>query len=145
MKYTIKWESNGKKASIIWVKYEHQFPKYSPYDQFCCIFPYYGKCMGKNDPYYVKSMSTNFSVSPHTKGFVAFSRTIRNWWGNPCISHMLKYTTEWESDWKKAPILWEEYDYWFPRLSPYHVFCCNFSYCEKCMGKPMHFPYDDIG
>ena len=47
MKYTIKWESNGKKAPIIWEKYEHQFPRFSPYDEFCCIFLYYGKLIGK--------------------------------------------------------------------------------------------------
>ena len=47
MKYTIKWESNGKKAPIIWEKYEHQFPRFSPYDEFCCIFLYYWKLMGK--------------------------------------------------------------------------------------------------
>ena len=47
MKYTIKWESNGKKAPIIWEKYEHQFPRFSPYDEFCCIFLYYWKLMEK--------------------------------------------------------------------------------------------------
>ena len=47
MKYTTKWESNGKKAPIIWEKYEHQFPRFSPYDEFCCIFLYYWKLMGK--------------------------------------------------------------------------------------------------
>ena len=47
MKYTIKWESNGKKVLIIWEKYEHQFAIFSPYDEFCWIFLYYGKLMGK--------------------------------------------------------------------------------------------------
>ena len=101
--------------------------------------------MGKDHPYYEGSMSTNFPGSPHTKGFVVFSRTVGNLWGNPCISHMLKYTTGRGSDGKKAPILWEKYDYRFPRLSPYHKFCYIFPYCGKFMGKPMHFPYDDIG
>ena len=36
-------------------------------------------------------------------------------------------------------------DYQFPWLSPYHGFCYIFLYCGKIMGKPMHFPYDDIG
>ena len=58
--------------------------------------------MGKKHPYFGKSMSTNFPGSLHTKGFVAFSRTMRNWMG-----------IGWE---KKAPILWEKYDYRFPRL-----------------------------
>ena len=47
MKYIIKWESSGKKLPMMWEKYEHQFPSFSPYDEFCCIFLYYGKLIGK--------------------------------------------------------------------------------------------------
>ena len=101
--------------------------------------------MGKEHPCYGKSMSINFPDFPHTMGFVAFSRTVGNSWEKPCITHMTKYTIGWESDGKKAPIPWEKYEYQFPRLSPYHGFCCIFSYCGKFMGKPMHFPYDYIG
>ena len=100
--------------------------------------------MGKKHPYYVKSMRINFTDIPNTMGFVAFFHTVENLLGNPCISHMLKYTIGWELDGKKAPILWEKYGYRFPRLSPYHGFCCIFPYCGKFMGKHMHFPYDDI-
>ena len=100
--------------------------------------------MGKIHPYNGKSISTNFPGSPDTVGFVAFSRTMRNWWENPCISLIMRYTIGWESDWKIAPILWEKYEYQFPRLSPYHGFCCIFPYCGKLMGKPMHFPYDEV-
>ena len=89
-------------------------------------------------------MSTNFPVSSHTVSFVAFSRTMRNWWGNPCISHIMKYTIGWESDGKKAPILWKKYEYQFHRLSPYHGFCCIFAYCGKFMEKPMHFSYNEV-
>ena len=212
MKYTIEWESNGKKASIILEKYEHQFPRFSPYVEFCCIFLCYGKLMGKplhfpydevyrrmgivwgksthttgkvwvpisqvhpirrvllhfpiiskidgethafpicwsipqdgnqmgkKHPYYGKSMIINFPDFPHTMGFVAFSRTVENLWGNSCISHMLKYTTGWESDGKKASILWGKYEYQFPKLSTCHGFCCTFPQIGKFMGKPMHFP-----
>ena len=100
--------------------------------------------MGKKHPYYVKSMRINFTDIPNTMGFVAFFHTVESLLGNPCISHMLKYTIGWELDGKKAPMLWEKYGYRFPRLSPYHGFCCIFPYCGKFMGKPMHFPYDDI-
>ena len=163
MKYTIKWESNRKKLPILWEKYDYQFLRLSPYDGFCCIFLYYGKLigklmhfpydevyhrmgflMGKNHPYYAKSMSINFSDFPHTMGFVAFSCTMGNWWGNPCISHMMKYTIRWESNGKKSPILWEKYDYQFSRLSPCDGFCCIFPFYGKLMGKPMHFPYDKV-
>ena len=33
--------------------------------------------------------STNFAGSPHTMGFATFSRTMRNVWENPCVSHMI--------------------------------------------------------
>ena len=68
MKYTIKSESNRKRASILWEKYEHQFPRFSP-----------------------------------RMSFFAFSRTMRNWWGNPCISHMTKYAIGWNLMGKKHP------------------------------------------
>ena len=100
--------------------------------------------MRKKYPYYVKSIITNFPGFPHTMGFVAFSRTMENWWENPCISHMMKYTIGWESDGKKVPILWEKSDYQFPRFSPYDGFCCIFPYYGKLMEKPMHFPYDEV-
>ena len=82
--------------------------------------------MVKKHPYYGKSMVMDFPDFPHTMGFVAFSHTVENLWGNPYISHMLKYNIGWESDGKKAPILWEKYGYRFPRLTSYHGFCCIF-------------------
>ena len=42
-------------------------------------------------------MSTDFPGSPRTMSFVAFSCTIGNWLGNPCISHMMQYTVGWKS------------------------------------------------
>ena len=54
------------------------------------------------------------------------------------------YTIGWESNGKKASILWEKYEYQFPRLSPYQGFYCIFPYCGKFMGKPMHFPYAEV-
>ena len=47
LKYTIRWESNGKNAPILWEKYEYQFARLYSYHGFCCIFPYRGKFMGK--------------------------------------------------------------------------------------------------
>ena len=57
---------------------------------------------------------------------------------------MMRYTIGWESNGKKGPILWEKYEYQFPRVSPHHEFCCIFSYCGKCMGEPMNFPYAEV-
>ena len=45
--------------------------------------------MGKKHPYYGKSMIIDFPDFPHTMGFVAFSRTVENLWGNSCTSHMM--------------------------------------------------------
>ena len=100
--------------------------------------------MGKKHPCYGKSMVIDFPDFPHTMGFVAFSCTVGNLWENPCISHMLKYSIGWESTGKKAPILWENYGYRFPRFSRYHGFSFIFLYCGKFMGKPMHFPYAEV-
>ena len=101
--------------------------------------------MGKKYPCYGKSMSINFpDFPPHTMGFASFSRSVGNLWGNPCISHMLKYTIGWELNVKKAPIIWEKYEYQFPRLSPYHGFCFIFLCCEKFMGKHKHFPFSEV-
>ena len=126
MKYTIKSESNRKRASILWEKHEHQFPRFSP-----------------------------------TMSFFAFSRTMRNWWGNPCISHMTKYAIGWNLMGKKHPyygkstsinfpdfpipwvllhfpVLWEIYEethalpIWWHRL----IFSCvifQISFWEKIM------------
>ena len=58
-------------------------------------------------------MSISFSGSTHTMDFVAFSPAMGNWRENLCFSHVLKYTTGWESDGKKVPILREKYKYQF--------------------------------
>ena len=42
MKYTIGWESNGKKTPILWVPVPLNL-----LIGFCCILPCYGKLMGK--------------------------------------------------------------------------------------------------
>ena len=98
----------------------------------------------KKHPYYGKSMSTNFPGSPYTMGFVALSCTMGYWWRNPCISHMMKYAIGWELYGEKSPILWEKYEYQFPRFNPCNGFCCIFPYYGKLMGKPMRFPYDEV-
>ena len=43
--------------------------------------------------------------------------------------------------WEKSTILWEKDEYRFPRLSPYHGFCCIFPYCGKFMEKPCISPH----
>ena len=127
IKYTIECESNGKKAPILWEKYEYQFPRFSTYNGFWRIFS-----------------GTNFPDFPHSMGLAVFSHVMRNYWENKCISHVMKYTIKWESNGKKASIIWEKYELQFPRFSPYDEVCCFFLYNGKLMGKPMHFPNDEV-
>ena len=35
-------------------------------------------------------------------GFVTFSRSVENWWGNPYISQLMKYAIGWESNGKST-------------------------------------------
>ena len=48
--------------------------------------------------------------SPNLIDFTAFSYDMGNWWGNPCISNIIRYIIECESNGKKTPILWEKYE-----------------------------------
>ena len=163
MKYIIELESNGKKAPILWKNMNTNFPgshHTMGFVAFSCTMGNWwgnpcffhmmkytigGKSYGENPPILWESMSTNFPGSPHIIGFAALSRTMGNWWGNPCISHMMTYTIGWDLMGKKAPILWEKYEYQFLRLSSYNGFCCILLYFEKLMGKSMHFLYNEIG
>ena len=98
--YTIGYESNGKKAPILWENYEYQFPRFSAYGGFSRIFP--------------GTILPGFS---HLMDFPAFSHAMRNWWENPCISNMMKYTTGWESNGKKIHFMekvWEPISQAFP-------------------------------
>ena len=81
-KYTIKWESDGRKVSIGYGKNGYQFPRLSQFHGFHCIFPCYVKLKGK--PMY----------------FTFYKVYHRIW-----------------IYWKKAPILWEKYEYQFSRFS----------------------------
>ena len=112
-----------------------------------CIFHGVGytigwKSDGRKYPYFGESMGTNFPGSLNSMDFAAFSNAMGNWWGNLSISHVMKYITGWESGWRNAPILWEKYEYQFPRLS--QGFCYIFSCYGKLMGKPMHFSYAEV-
>ena len=69
---------------------------------------------GKKTPMLWKNMSTNFPGSHHAMGFVAFSCTMGNWWGNPCFFHMMKYTIGGESYGENPPVLWESMSTNFP-------------------------------
>ena len=80
----------------------------------------------------------------HKVGFAAFFQAIGNWWEKPCISYVVKYKIEWESNGRKFPILWRKYWYQFPKFSQFKGFHCIVLYYGELMGKHMHFPYDEV-
>ena len=84
IKYTIECESNWKKAAVLWVKYEYQFPWFYTYEWLFRIFPDIS-CPG-------------FS---HVMGFPTISHASGKWRENSYISHMMKYLTRWQSIGKK--------------------------------------------
>ena len=73
-----------------------------------------------------KKMDINFPGSPSLMDFAAFSHVMGNWRGNPCISHIIKYTIGCESNGKKAPMLWEKYEFKFSS-SPHTMGFVGFS------------------
>ena len=107
-------------------------------------------------------MSTDFPGSPHgvilfeskqnqsmgidfveSMDFVEFSCTMENWWGNPCISHMMKYTIRLVSNGKKHPYYGKSMSTNFSG-SPYTMGFVVFSVVWEIDGKPMHFPNDGV-
>ena len=112
-----------------------------------CIFHGAGDTIGwesggKKYPYFGESMGANFPGTLNSMDLAAFSNAMGNWWGNLRISHVMKHITGWKSGWRNAPILWEKYEYQFPKLSP--GFCYIFPCYGKLMGKPMHFSYHEV-
>ena len=94
---------------ILWETYEHQFPMFSKHNGFCRILP-----------------GTKFPDFPHLIGLAVFSHAMGNWWGNQCISHMMKYTIVREANENKAPILWGRYEYssqGSPHTMSFTAFC----------------------
>ena len=75
----------------------------------------------------------------------AIAHTIKNWWGNPCISHVMKYTVGWESHGRKSTHIMG--NLWVPisQVLPIRWVLLHLPYHGKLMWKPMHFPHSDIG
>ena len=127
-KYTIGCESNGKKAPILKEKYEYRFPKFSTYDGFCRIFPV-----------------TNFPVFSHSLGFHAFFYAMGNWWENPSISHMRRYTTGLESNGKRNTYFMEKL--WKPISLAFPIWWVLLTFrfsMGNSMRKSIHFPCDEV-
>ena len=101
--------------------------------------------MRKRHPYYVKVWVPIFQVLPlpgynYSRGLVAFSHVMGNWWEKQCIFHMMKHTTGWESNGKKVPTLWEKYEYQFLRLFPIQWVLLNFQVLWKSEEETHTFP-----
>ena len=80
------------------------------------------ECDIRKYPYVKEKMGTNFPGSLNSLDFTLFSNAMGNWRGNPCISHIIKYTIGCKSNGKRTSILWEKYEYQFPRFPTYHGF-----------------------
>ena len=74
------------------------------------------------------------------EGFVTFSRAMGNWWGNPYISHMLKYTTGWGSNGKKHPYHGKSMGINFPGFAHLMVFT-EFSYAIESWLENLHISH----
>ena len=83
-------------------------------------------------------MSSDFPGSPHTMSFVALM-------GKPMHFPHDEVFRRMGIVLGKITHTMEKYEYQYLRFTPYEGFCCIFPYCDKFMGKPMHFPNDDIG
>ena len=92
--------------------------------------------MGKKHPYYGKSMIINFPDFPHTVGFLAFSCTVEDLWGNPYISHMLKYTIDGNRKGKKHPYYGKSMIIDFPDFPHIMGFVAFSSTVENLWGNP---------
>ena len=83
--------------------------------------------MGEKYPCAGGKNGTNFPSSSNSMDLTTFPHAVGKWWGNLCISHVIKYIIGCESNGKKALIIWENYEYQFPRFSLYDGFCRIFS------------------
>ena len=81
-----------------------------------------------------------FAFSSRESGIDAMG----NWWEKPSIFHGVGDKIRWESDGKKYPYFGGKYGYQFPRLSQFDGFRCIFQCYGKFMGKPKHFPCDEV-
>ena len=59
--------------------------------------------MEQKYPYVGGKMGASFTGFTNSMGFTAFSHAMGNWWGNPYISHIIKYTIGSDSNGKEAP------------------------------------------
>ena len=127
MKYTIGWESNGKKVPILWGKSDYEFPKYMMgVAAFSSTMRnWWGKTCIFHMMKIYQTMGVGWEKSTHTMGkaCLPISQDFSAYDGFCCFfpyydgklmgkpMHFIydEYTIGWESDEKKLPILWEKY------------------------------------
>ena len=103
------------------------FPMLWEIDEKTLTFPLWwsilqdGNIMGKSAHSMEKVWEPFSQVFPIRWVSLTFLMLWENWLENTCISHVIKYTIKWESNGKKAPILRQNYEYQFPRFSPYFL------------------------
>ena len=106
--FPVLWEMHGEKWPILCEKYENQFLSFTPYEGFCCIFPYYKKLMGQpmHFPYaeVYHRMRIGLEKSTHTMGrvWLSISQTF------PLSWVLLQFPVLWEmyGETHALPIWW---------------------------------------
>ena len=77
-------------------------------------------------------------------GFSSLFTSYKKLMRKPCISHMMKYTTGWESNEKSHPFYGQTMGTNFPGLPHSKGFAEFSNAVENFMRKPMPFPCDEV-
>ena len=83
-------------------------------------------------------------IYPAFSSSVSGINGVGNCWKKPCNFRGVGDTIGWESDGKKYPYFGGKCGHQFHRLSQFDGFCCIFQCYGKLMGKPKHFPCDEV-
>ena len=144
-----------KKVPILWGKYGYQFPRLFQFDEFRCIFQWYGKLMGKrkhfpcDEVYYRMVIWLEKCTHTMAKMWVPISQTFawillhfRVLWEidvntHAFLSHTMKYIKGGESNGKKHPYHGKSMGTNFPGFSHLMIFT-EFS-CA--IGNWLEYPY----
>ena len=81
------------------------------------------KCNRKYHPFYGKSMGANIPGLSHSMSFTDFSDIMINLMRKPTRFACDEVYHKIEIQWKKPHILWEKYEYQFPKFSTFDGFC----------------------
>ena len=160
MKYTTGWESNGKKQSYYGKSVGTYFPGFlhsSGFAIFSMIWENDEKTLAfpilwsiprdrnlmEKTTILWKLHTIQFPRLPPFERFCRLFHDMGEYWGNPSIFHMMKYTTGWEPNEKSIHTIETTYK---PIFQAFHIRggLPPFPWFGKTMRKPIHFPFDEV-